>query len=652
MKKIFLATIVLLTALCGRAWAENVTVNGDMGSHIRFAIDKQVTTVPGVQKLVMSFVVPETFTSPTYRQKVEGFDLKFTPQPETRDTSVDARGNRIVRATWKSPPRTVDAHLSFDAVMATRLAAINTTAPYPMEEVPKDARYYLRATPQVQADDRRIKEMANELVRGVGTEYGAVQRILTFVVDYVHYVSPPAKLDAVYSLSTGKGNCQNYSHLSAALMRAAGIPVRIVNGITLDRPLHIAREQGMTTFRMGQGRHSWIEVWFPDLGWVPFDPQQTILFVPNRFLRFEVGIDNDETVNDGMLRWSSSLISMGEPSARETIRADFVNDSVNLKGKREPYGPRNFLLSPTVSAQRGSLAAATPRTDATPRVEAKSRVEPTPRTEVKPRTEPTPRAETKPPVPEKPADTGEKKVGFFAELRQFFQNLAGKSAGSPALPDFFSRLREKARITFKAEQGEAFETPTLPEEGPAVFGNLEFPADIDFAFPPVPAVAVGEGSYEKARSFFVETAEYVTSGRTQYAQVFTLAKPMKIERVGLALHKFGGEGQLWIDLCRDGGGKPAEVIATSELVDVALLGEKPGYRWADFPFSGNPITLPPGNYWIALGFTGNPVVNWFFTYGKPVGPGDGTRYKSIFDTDWSNALAYEFTYRVAGIVVK
>jgi len=62
--------------------------------------------------------------------------------------------------------------------------------------------------------------------------------------------------------------------------------------------------------------------------------------------------------------------------------------------------------------------------------------------------------------------------------------------------------------------------------------------------------------------------------------------------------------------------------------------------------------MAPGSYWIALGFTGSPIVNWFYTYGKPVGPIDGTRYKSIFDKDWSGSLSYEFNYRVSGVFVK
>jgi hypothetical protein len=201
--------------------------------------------------------------------------------------------------------------------------------------------------------------------------------------------------------------------------------------------------------------------------------------------------------------------------------------------------------------------------------------------------------------------------------------------------------------------------PVIPEEVkkelrydvPFLYGNLDFPEDVDFAFPRATKKA-GKDQFEMSKSFLVETAEYVTTKATQYAQVVVLRRPVKLQKVGLALHNFGGEGQLWVEIFRDNGGKPGEPLAASQLVSLGELSRKPGYRWADFDFTRESPVLMPGSYWIALGFTGDPIVNWFYTYGKPVGPVDGTRYRGIFDEDWSGALAFEFNYRVMGLTTK
>ena len=171
---------------------------------------------------------------------------------------------------------------------------------------------------------------------------------------------------------------------------------------------------------------------------------------------------------------------------------------------------------------------------------------------------------------------------------------------------------------------------------------------MDFIFTRGPAQQGAEDEYEMRKNFLVETAEYVTTKLTQYSQIVVLIEPLKLIKVGLALHKFGGSGQLWIDLMEDNDGKPGEVLSTSDFLTLDQLSVRPGYDWVDFDFSKSPPILSPGRYWIGLGFTGSPILNWFYTYGKPVGPVEGTRYKGVYEEDWSGALAYEFNYRVIG----
>ena len=455
------ALFFLWTLPCG---AENYVLVGQMGSEIRYELEQRVTRSPGTQKLVLSFVVPPSFESPTYRQQIQGFDLVFSPQPKDKKRSQDNRGNQIIVATWKPTPPEITARISFKAQNRTNLEKLQTGTPFPLGKIPSDLSPYLSPTKQVQSDDPRIRKLAKELTQDVTTQFDAVQRILTWIVDNVRYVTPPAKYDALYGLEARKGNCQNFSHLSAALMRAVSIPVRIVNGVTLDKPFNVSRKGGVLTFKMGQGRHSWIEVWFKDLGWVPFDPQQTELFVSNRYVRIEIGIDNNETINDGLLRWSQISGSKGKPRLQESINADFDSDQVNLSGTRQQYGPRNLLLVPPVQATF---------------------------TEIK-----------VPPPPPPPVIT------------------------EP----------ERRKLRYRV---------------PFLFGNLEFPENVDFAFPRGAASTVGTDRYQMTRNFVVETAEYVTTKLIQYAQVFQLRKPVKLGKIGLALHNFGGDGQLWLELRQD-----------------------------------------------------------------------------------------------------
>ncbi len=563
MKKIIFVLIFLY--LSTSITAENYLINGGQESKIKYQLLQTIEPSAGIKILKMNLVVPKSFSSPTYNQRVDDIRVDIKPEPDKRNKSEDKRGNTVIELQWKKPDTIIQIKMHLALSNYTTLKTIQSQVTFPLTITERELKEYLISTDLVQSDSPQIRERAKYITQNADTEFDAVQKILTWIIDNMRYVTPPEQYDALYSFNSGKGNCQNYSHLAAALMRAVNIPVRIVNGITLKRPFTVNMDSGDYTFKMGQGRHSWIEVYFPDLGWVPFDPQQTELFVSNRFIRIEVGIDNQETVNDGLIRWVRSPGGKARPSFQEIIEADFVTDNIQLACIKQDYGPRKMLLCPEVKASFQEVSV------------------------------------PKPPPPKKIPEKDLKQLQF---TRKF------------------------------------------------VYGNLDFPRNINFAFTTTDPQKESGDQYMMKKNFMVETAEYVTTKLTQYAQVFVLQKPVRIAKTALALHKFGGSGQLWLELRSDNNGKPGPVIATSDFKNLQDVPYKVGYDWIDFDFSGEKLKLQPGEYWISLGFTGSPIVNWFYTYGKPVGPVDGTRYKSVYSDTWSGALAYEFNYKIEGLTVK
>lgn len=560
-KRIIVFFITLLAA--SPAAAENYILKGDQISQIHFQILQKIEPMPDASELLLSFIVPVSFISPTYTQKITHLDFSFEPSPLKRTEKSDRRGNKIIEAIWQSPSVPIRTAVRFQADNSVSLKDLKSFAPFPMAKPDHLDAEYLGATPLVAAEDADIRLKAHQLTRSSKTVFDAVQQILTWLVDHMRYVVNPTSYSAIHAFQSGSGNCQNYSHLAAAMMRSVGIPVRIVNGITLSEPYDIDVGDSILTSRMALGRHAWIEVYFPDLGWVPFDPSGTEMFVSNRFIRVEIGVDNSETKQDGLIRWTNKPGTSSNPQFREQIEAEFTADHIQLQAKKENYGPRNLLLSPRVESVFAQVSIELP---------------------------------------------------------------------APIAPDLTQTDLKR-----------------LHYADPLVFGNLEFPQNIDFLSARVPALENAAGTMEMRKNFMVETAEYVTTQGRQYAQTFILDKPLQLETIALALHKFGGQGQIWLELFKDDQSKPGDHIATSDLLDLDQIDTLSGYSWVDFSFRRTLPRLAPGRYWAALGFTGSPVVNWFFTYGKPIGPQDGTRYKTLFDTAWSRSLAFEFNYRVTGL---
>ena len=548
--------------------SENYLLNGGLESRITYRMVQEIKPSLGTRMLVVSYVIPQSFNSPSYRQRIDSFEVHFSEPPYRTETVTDRRGNQVNKAYWIRPYETIEATIHIEAYNQTRLAPLRTDAPFPvaLDRLSEEAKGYLSGSRQVPSDHHQIKRLADLLTVGSETQFDAVQKILTYIVDHVSYALRPERYDALYAIETGRGNCQNYSHLAAALMRAVNIPVRIVNGVTLREKYSMKIRGGTITMHMGQGRHSWIEVFFDDLGWVPFDPQQMQMFVSNRFIRVEVGLDNQETVNDGTIRWAQFKGTSGRPALREMIEAKFISDRIDIVAERQSYGPRNMLFSPPVEAA-------------------------------------------------------------YRETILHRSEAAGPSVTRSDLQSYRYDI-------------------------PVEFGNLEFPKDIDFLESQGDVLEDEDGTMVMTKDFLVETSEYVTTKGQKYAQIFLVDTPLLLQRVGLALHKFGGQGQLWVEILEDDDGNPSNIVTTSRLLALEDIPFTPGYRWVDFDITKEKTLIGPGRYWISLAYSGSPIINWFFTYGKPVGPANGTRFQTVLDASWSHHLVYEFNYRIVGLTGK
>lgn len=162
---------------------------------------------------------------------------------------------------------------------------------------------------------------------------------------------PPLDRDSVddFLFNTRSGFCEHYASSFAVLMRAAGIPTRVVTGY-----------QGMERNDLGDyyvvrqsDAHAWTEVWLEGRGWVRIDP--TAAVAPERVQR---GLRNALGAEEGL---PGFLSGYGTWRYRLEARWDMVNARWNewVLG----YGPemqaqllsrfgladmRNMLLSLTI----------------------------------------------------------------------------------------------------------------------------------------------------------------------------------------------------------------------------------------------------------------------------------------------------------------
>ena len=171
-------------------------------------------------------------------------------------------------------PQPVSRSLSYDAASCAHtqsLARLSSTARLEDTELPRGR-------------NLRSAAMALQLRRRAGSDIAFVQAVLAFLRSggFTYSITPPPLgPDPVddFLFDTRSGFCGHYASAFVDLMRAAGVPARVVTGYLggqwnpYDATLVIRQSDA----------HAWAEVWLADRGWTRVDP--TAVVAPERLYR-------------------------------------------------------------------------------------------------------------------------------------------------------------------------------------------------------------------------------------------------------------------------------------------------------------------------------------------------------------------------------
>ncbi len=140
--------------------------------------------------------------------------------------------------------------------------------PYPLAELANDMPQPLQGT-----DWGRLFHLAYRLSHGVRSELAVVRRVENFLLrgGRFHYTTdvgtPGIEPLMEFLFHTHAGYCQHFAGAAALILRVAGIPTRVVVGFATGE--QVSKD---TWAVRDEDAHAWIEVYFPSIGWVPFNP--------------------------------------------------------------------------------------------------------------------------------------------------------------------------------------------------------------------------------------------------------------------------------------------------------------------------------------------------------------------------------------------
>jgi transglutaminase-like putative cysteine protease len=202
--------------------------------------------------------------------------------------SVDAYVPDPTAAEMRAAPRHFPLHLIEDTAFELPRARDSARRPASASEsafdihartiqafspgaaLPADGERRVLASPYA-----RTYELARRLAAGQPTTYDTVKAIQSYLQRGFQYSEkPPLRRYPLSSfLFDDKiGYCQQFSGAMALMLRMDGIPARVAAGFTPGNFDHVAKEYRVRDL----DAHSWVEVWFTGIGWVPFDPTPSL----------------------------------------------------------------------------------------------------------------------------------------------------------------------------------------------------------------------------------------------------------------------------------------------------------------------------------------------------------------------------------------
>ncbi|RVU44165.1 DUF3488 domain-containing protein [Lujinxingia sediminis] len=153
--------------------------------------------------------------------------------------------------------------------------------------------------------DSRIGALAREITATSGDPYSSAGAIAGYFAREFTYTTDLPEVDpdqpiASFLFETRAGHCEYFATAAALMLRSQGIPTRLVNGFLGGTWNEVG---DYLTVRQGDA-HAWIEVFVPDLGWVPVEATPAIESgFGQRSAWMRLGADAYDAMRQAWFKW-------------------------------------------------------------------------------------------------------------------------------------------------------------------------------------------------------------------------------------------------------------------------------------------------------------------------------------------------------------
>ena len=190
------------------------------------------------------------------------------PMEVSVDAQVEVRGNNDIVAVYARDR-------SYTVI--SEIPAVNATMLRELPDLSTDSTTAEQLAPYLELPDTitdRTRELAAQIMDGQPTEYDRASAIESYLRQYEYDLNVPDLPSNVHDAADyflfdlQRGYCDYYATAFVVLARLGGLPTRFATGFAVGR-WDWTKEQWVVT---ESEAHSWPEVYFPEVGWIPFEP--------------------------------------------------------------------------------------------------------------------------------------------------------------------------------------------------------------------------------------------------------------------------------------------------------------------------------------------------------------------------------------------
>ncbi|MAG47202.1 hypothetical protein CL617_01235 [archaeon] len=181
--------------------------------------------------------------------------------------ALESKGEYSIKYTWNKPEvDKLEYEYTSELSSKIKFPKVNIKIPFPVnkDNLPEGVIQFTEANEFIESDNPEIINLANELASGSDDLYEVVFKISQWTNNNIDYsletLTAEIQQSSVWVLQNRKGVCDELTVLTMAMLRSLGIPTKFVSG------------SSYTDLINGFGNHAWLEVYFPNYGWVEFDP--------------------------------------------------------------------------------------------------------------------------------------------------------------------------------------------------------------------------------------------------------------------------------------------------------------------------------------------------------------------------------------------